>query len=157
MSPTRIRLLALLAVVGAVAVVVVTQSDESARPTRSRALPGAIRKCQDLPERAALPVWFPKELVLPAGTYASTQELPDQGSYRRAILAVKASLPEFITHTKTQWTKAGWILAVTDIEPGESESTFVNNAAGLRLAYSALSSFCDETWTWVYVVLGSGG
>ncbi len=120
-------------------------------PTASVVPTGA--GCLPVPQRIATPSWYPSDLPLPPGSYAA--ELPPaSGSTRRIIFVSEGSLSDFVRHALADWPKRGWQLGRGEAEPGEAEDQFAKPSDGRYGAFRARSIFCDQTKTWVLLVLG---
>jgi hypothetical protein len=143
-----------LAAVG-VGVALTQRSKPSAGPGPSptvSAIPTGA-SCLPVGRRIATPSWYPADLPLPAGSY--TMELPPAtGSTRRIIFVAQGSLRDFVTHALSAWPKQGWQLGRGEAEPGEAEDQFAKPSDGRYGAFRARSIFCDQTKTWLLIVLG---
>ena len=160
-TPKRLLavVIALVITVGIVTLVDRGSGKDEAQPTPTSRLP-TIRpaQCEQLPGKTKNPSWYPKELPLPAGSYAASVKVPGptSSSFPRAIFAVRGSLRDFIIHALQVWPKQGWILGRGEAEAGEAEDNFHLPGTDLRGAFIARSTYCEAGWTWVYSVMGSG-
>lgn len=160
MSPTVRRLLIVSVALGAVGAGVALStrfgSDSTARPT-GRPSPTTLPSgagCLPVPAKAVpAPAWFPKDLPLPPGSYV-IETPPSTGSTQRIIFAARGSLRDFVTFVLGAWKKTGWILGRGEAEPGEAEDQFAKPREGRYGAFRARSIFCDQSRTWVLIVLG---
>jgi hypothetical protein len=132
--------------------------------SRSTATPGpsasVSTSCLPLPGRAATPTWFPKDLPLPAGSYAtalSVQNDPRYQPYRQVIFAVKASMTDFLRFAIARWPEKGWLFGRGDVERGEADASFFRPNQGRNGAFRARTQFCDQSWTWLYLILDLRG
>jgi hypothetical protein len=94
-----------------------------------------------VPPRAKSVSWLPADLPMPPGTYTA-EELPANGSLKRARLVVPLALQDFVKFVLEQYPKAGWRLGRGDAERGEAEDGFSRGNAGG--AWRVRSSFCDQ-------------
>src|SRR5919201_1665983 len=126
---------ALVAVAAALVVAAVRSSPIPARSTRpagtiptgaplplATAIPSAAPRCS-LPTRVDPPAWYPADLPLPGGSYAS-QILRTQSGYDRSVFVVPGSLPELTRFGLSEWPKHGWTLGRGDAEESEVEDSF---------------------------------
>jgi hypothetical protein len=96
-----------------------------------------------------MPAWVPKELPLPAGTYA-TQLYPSLNGYDRAIFYVPGSTSDFARFVLSEWPKMGWSLGRGESEPGEVEDQFTKPpAVG---AFRARDQFCSPGYTLMLLI-----
>jgi hypothetical protein len=98
--------------------------------------PGPAAACTPVPPRGQPVRWLPADLPMPKGTY-TVEELPANGSLKRARLVVPLPLQDFVKFVLAEYPKAGWRLGRGDAEDGFSRG----NAGG---AWRVRSSFCDQ-------------
>jgi len=110
--------------------------------------------CEALPGKGKTPSWYPDDLPLPPGSYASDVKLPATAGFPRAIFAAKGSLKDFVLYVLSEWRKLGWTLGRGEAEAGEAEDNFFKTGTDTRGAFVARTTFCDAGWTWVYIVIG---
>jgi hypothetical protein len=150
--------IALLLVGGAVAIAN-HGSDASGRP-RPRASTGLTVlpsprggiTCPPGP-RIAIPASYPKDLGLPAGTYALDVPLPKIAEYSRVALAVPTSLRDFARHIATVWPKNGWVFTHAEVEFIDAEAQVSKASEGLAAAFVS-RSVCDDTFVQLYMTYG---
>jgi hypothetical protein len=132
-----------------------SKGSPSAAPT-----PSASVACLQLPARAPTPSWFPTDLPLPPGSFASS--LPVQKSsqyrpYKQTIFVIKGSLPTFLRFAIDAWPKKGWLFGRGDVERGEADASFFRPNENKSGAFRARAQFCDQSWTWLYLILDLRG
>lgn len=125
----------------------------SAQPTASP----SPAPCFSPPPRIATPAWFPKDLPLPANSYAVRYQLASLRGYKQAVFVAGASLQDFVKHALNEWPKQGWVLGRGDSEPGEAEDTFTKQREARFGAFRATAVLCDPKTTFVYFVVGTIG
>jgi hypothetical protein len=165
------RLLIVTAVAGVavvVAIVVaVTRSSPSSGPSAggagviptgaplplSTAIPSGAPQCR-FPARLAAPSWYPPDLPLPGGSYAS-QALPMSSGYHRTVFVVPGSLPELARFVLTEWPNHGWVLGRGDAEANEVEDSFQKSPA--IGAFKAQGQFCYPGYALMLIVFAPTG
>jgi hypothetical protein len=114
----------------------------------STTIPAGAPKCT-FPPRSKTPSWYPDDLPLPGGTYAS-QSLPTQAGYYRTVFVVPGSLPELARFVLNEWPNHGWILGRGDAEANEVEDSFEKSpSAG---AFKAQGQFCYPGYSLMLIV-----
>jgi hypothetical protein len=111
------------------------------------------RRCLPSGRAIKTPSFYPHDLPLPPGSFA-TQVLPSQSGVNRVIFTAEGDLRSFVQYVLGEWPKRGWRLGRGEAEPGEAEDQFAQASTGLYGAFKAQSTLCDETQTWVLIVLG---
>jgi len=147
-------LLVAIALVLAGGVVAVAQhkphTAPAARPTPS--VPATLGgPCIAAQPRKPMPSFFPTNLPLPPGSYATEVPPPFAGSQRTIVIA-KGSLRDFVLFILTEWPKQGWVLGRGDGEPGEADDSFRDQGAVNYGAFKARAIMCDTSTTWVFFV-----
>ncbi|MCA1833117.1 MAG: hypothetical protein ABR548_15730 [Actinomycetota bacterium] len=113
--------------------------------------------CIEAPARAATPPWYPKDLPLPAGSYAT--DLKGGGpvpGFRQIVFSVPLNLREFVENSRNEWTRSGWIFGTGEAEPGEAENRFSKPGTDRSGAFRANSSLCDTRRVLLYIIVGNG-
>ena len=116
--------------------------------------PPAGAACAQLPPKSAPLAWLPPDLPFPTGSYPTRDAGTPQGSsqFNRGLLAVKGTLQDFVRFALREWPKNGWVLGRGESEPGEAEDSFFRQQnVG---AFRARTSYCDKSWTEVFIVYG---
>lgn len=150
-----------LLLVGGVVTLTNRSSTSSALPTPGRSIrpsssPFSGRptiRCPPGP-RAAIPRWFPKDLSLPAGTYALDIPLPKVSTYNRVALAVPASLRDFVKHIATRWPEQGWTFTHAEVEFVDAEAQVSKSNRSVAAAMIA-RAVCDGKYVQMYLTYGS--
>lgn len=120
-------------------------------PTGSPDIPLPVQCVEPLPPAIGEPKFFPKDLPIPEGSYASL--LIPGGTADRVVYTVKAPLRDFVTFIIDAWPKASWELGRGESEPGEAESSM---RKGKRIGvFRARSVYCDQAWTEVLFAFGT--
>lgn len=102
------------------------ESAPSARP--SSTIPG----CTFAPE-IAIPDWFPRDLPLPPGTFA-TAEVRVSRTVKSAEFVVPMSHDDLAKFIVERWPDAGWELGRGEAEPGiEIEQAFAKGSVNGRM------------------------
>src|SRR4051794_15984354 len=91
--------------------------------------PGPPAGCAPVPPRGQPVRWLPADLPMPKGTY-TVEELPANGSLKRARLVVPLPLQDFVKFVLAEYPKAGWRLGRGDAERGEAEDGFSRGNTG---------------------------
>ncbi|HEX2040612.1 MAG TPA: hypothetical protein VHF47_12880 [Acidimicrobiales bacterium] len=111
---------------------------------------------KELPPRVPDAAWLPSELPLPPGSYTIYDEVPPPGAtYRRAQFVIPLGLHEFGAYVRNELTGRGWVFGQYEAEPGEWESILVK--APTIGAYRVRSTFCDESYSELLIVLEQVG
>jgi hypothetical protein len=151
---TRRRLLPVLLVLaslgGIVALQVMKGMDEptAVRPPLPAGV-GSIRACP-LPTQVALPSWYPKDLPLPPGSFASSVDAAGAG-IRVVSLVVREPLEETIRFIGQTWAKQGWKLGQGERERFEAENVFWKS--DVRYGRFRINVLCSTEWTAVTLAL----
>lgn len=149
-SRRRFAAVAAVLALGAIIAFVVTQNKPSAPSKASNPLPTSSANCLQPKKPIPTPSWFPTDLPLPAGSFA-TEEPKEQSGLLRVIFTVNGSLRDFVVHALTTWKQQGYVLGRGEAEPGEAEDNFLKNKRyGIFRAQAIL---CDQNTTWVLVVM----
>jgi hypothetical protein len=145
-----------LGVIGVVVAANMGGGTPVANPTPTPTFVQPSPTCIDAPGRAAKPAWFPKDLPMPDGFYATTLPVPGQTpkGYKQAIFVVPGALKDWVNHVLTTWPAAGWEMGPGDSEFGEAEASFARPATRKFGAFRANSALCDQRTTLVYLVFG---
>jgi hypothetical protein len=91
---------------------------------------------------------------MPPGSYATGLRIGSTTGFRQVIFASKGSLQDFVRFVSAEWPKHGWRLGRGESEPGEAEDQFYKPATKVLGAFRAGVFFCDQKWTWVYIIFG---
>ena len=148
------RLLAatlLLLVVSACGGETATPAGPTAGPTPTGVAgidPASLPAC-DYPAKADLPKWFPDDLPLPPGSYA-TENLDAVQGYRRVLLVVQRTLADFQDFVLQRFPDEGWVVGRGDTEPGEVDLQF--SRAPSVGAFRALDQFCRPGFVLVLMI-----
>ncbi len=108
----------------------------------------SLPKC-DYPPRIPTPSWFPEDLPLPEGTYAS-QDLGGSGGFQRAMFVVKTDLADLARFVLTRWPDAGWTIGRGESEAHEIEDDFSKVPAAGQ--FKAQSIACDPGYVLMVIV-----
>src|SRR3954454_10420701 len=93
----------------------VVDSDAASSASGPRPAP-----CRPVPAQGAALSWSPTDLPLPPGSYpiqdvdASAAPPTVESETHRGLIAVHATIDDFVTFINTQWTGAGWTLGRGD-------------------------------------------
>jgi len=131
--------------------VVVGTSNPNATGRLGTLAPGG---CLPLPGAGRTPSWYPADLPLPSGSYPADTKLATTKGYPSAIFVAKGTLHDFVVFVLSEWRKDGWALGHGDAEAAEAEDSFFKPGTTTRGAFIARQDFCEQGWTWVYVVMG---
>lgn len=131
---------------------------ETSSPTPA---PGAVSSvqtgnCVPLPARRPTPKWFPTDLPLPEGSYATDSPFREVSGYQQGLFMVPNTLRDFVGFVLKAWPEKGWVLGWGESEPFEAEDRFyhpTNKRLGAFRARSAV--LCDPNWIWVSIALGA--
>jgi hypothetical protein len=123
-----------------------------------------------VPAQAEPPDWFPADLPLPPGSFAtadseSSSSSPESGSdsdlasgspdeTHRGFFVVKGTIDDFVAFTKSDWVAAGYALGRGEAEPGEAEGGFRKGDFGG--AFRIRDVYCDATMTELLITYGKG-
>jgi len=104
--------------------------------------------------RMPIPKWFPKDLTLPAGSYALDLPLPKVANYNRVALAIHAPLRDFVKHIATKWPGEGWTFTHAEVEFIDAEAQVTKGGRSVAAALIA-RAVCDNTYVLAYLTYGS--
>lgn len=124
----------------------------SASPS-STAIPDEDLPVCDPPPKVATPNWFPADLPLPPGSYA-TVDLAPVSRYHRGLFAVPGSVGAFGRYVLSTWPSQGWVLGRGDAEFGEVENQFVRGSASG--GFRARDAFCKPGYVNVMIIFDPG-
>src|SRR4029077_17336414 len=109
----------------------------------STAIPAEDLPACDPPPKVATPDWFPADLPLPSGSYATVDLAPVSG-YHRGLFAVPGAVDAFGRFVLSTWPSKGWVLGRGDTEFGEVENQFVRGSA--QGGFRARDAFCTPAY-----------
>jgi len=107
--------------------------------------------CVQLPARTETPTWFPEDLPLPSGSYASATGDQSTAQQNAQVFVVNADLNAFVLFAATQWRSAGWVTAGGEREADEAEAPFGKGTQ--RGRFRARNVYCDADKTEVLLVI----
>jgi hypothetical protein len=113
-------------------------------------IPSNAPRCR-YPAKLPTPAWYPSDLPLPGGTYAS-QLLPGAQGYFRAVFVVPGNLPDLVRFILREWPNKQnrWQLGRGDAEANEAEAPFQKPpAAG---AFKAQGKFCSPGYSLMLII-----
>jgi hypothetical protein len=110
---------------------------------------GSIRACP-LPTQVAMPSWYPKDLPLPPGSFASSVDAAGDG-IRVVSLDVREPLEETIRFIGQTWAKQGWKLGQGERERFEAENVFWKS--DVRYGRFRINVLCSTEWTAVTLAI----
>lgn len=110
---------------------------------------GSIRSCP-LPKQIAMPAWYPKDLPLPSGSFASSVDGGSAG-IRIVSLVVQRPLEETIAFIGQAWVKEGWKLGAGERERWEAENVFWKS--DVRYGRFRINVLCSTEWTAVTLAI----
>ena len=103
--------------------------------------------------KISIPKWFPKDLSLPAGTYALDIPLPAVRSYERVALAVPSSLRDFVKHIATRWPEQGWTFTHAEVEFVDAEAQVTKPSRSVAAAMIG-RAVCNGKFVQLYLTYG---
>lgn len=99
--------------------------------------------CLPAPAKAPTPAWYPADLPLPPGSYASKEV---QGPpVAQAFFVVPTGLVGYVQFVNREWAAHGWTQGRGEAEQGEAENSFARIQGDRREggAWRAREAFCD--------------
>ena len=150
----RVQLLLLAGALGALVITKVVSSPSADEPDVARppipSVPPSGGPCTQ-PPAVAMPPWYPADLPLPAGSFATAADDGGGEGIRVVTLVVPRALEDTITTVVRGWSGEGWKMGAGEREPWEAENVFWKPDD--RYGRFRILESCGPEWTFVTVAI----